>query len=146
MLGSGEERRGEDIEIPASKFHTVRGGIVAAHDGHVVNGGMLSLLYADDKSVAASASIEEGDEGFTFNLISEGNYILRVDYAADNDYVEIQNPPNSTPRTRAEAHPLHYYGGTELPIHVDADLSGVMVTVPELSTQSNPSAPTILKR
>ena len=143
LLGSGEERRGEDIEIPASKFHTVRGGIVSAHDGHVVNGGMLSLLNADDKSVAASASVEKGDESFTFNLISEGNYILRVDYAADNDYVEIPNPPNSSPRTRTEARPLHYYGRTELPIHVDAELSGVMVTVPELSSQPNPSAPTI---
>jgi len=143
LLGSGEERRGEDIEIPASKFHTVRGGIVSAHDGHVVNGGMLSLLNADDKSVAASASVEKGDESFTFNLISEGNYILRVDYAADNDYVEIPNPPNNSPRTRTEARPLHYYGRTELPIHVDAELSGVMVTVPELSSQPNPSAPTI---
>ncbi len=146
VVGSGEERRGEDIEIPASKFHTVRGEIVAAHDGHVVNGGTLSLLYADDKSVAASTSVEKGDEDFTFNLISEGNYILRVNYAADNDYVEIPNPPNSTPQTRTEVHPRRYYGGTELPIHVDADLSGVMVTVPELSTQSSPSTLTILKR
>jgi hypothetical protein len=146
VLGSGEERRGEDIEVPASKFHTVRGGIVAARDGHVVNGGMLSLLYADDKSVAASASVEKVDEDFTFNLISEGDYILRVNYAADNDYVEIPNPPNFTPSTRTEAHPLHYYGRTELPIHVDADLSGVMVAAPDLSTQPNPSAPTILRR
>jgi hypothetical protein len=86
------------------------------------------------------------DEDFTFNLISEGDYILRVNYAADNDYVEIPNPPNFTPSTRTEAHPLHYYGRTELPIHVDADLSGVMVAVPDLSTQPNPSAPTILRR
>ena len=62
-------------------------------------------------------------------LFPDGDYILRVDYAADNDYVEIPNPPNTTPRTRTEAHPLHYYRGTDLPIRVDADLSGVMVAV-----------------
>ncbi len=61
VLGSGEERRGEDIEIPASKFHTVRGGIVAAHDGHVVNGGMpSSLLCRRRHQVRGSVSIYRG--------------------------------------------------------------------------------------
>jgi len=140
-LGAGEERRGEDIEIPASKFHTVRGRIVAAHDGHLVNGGSISLLYADDKSDAASASVEKGDEGFTLHLIREGNYILRVNYAADNDYEEISNPPNSTPPTWTEIRALHYYGRVEFPLHVDHDLSGVAVAVPENSTQPNPGTP-----
>ena len=90
-LSSGEERHGEDIEIPISRMHSVRGSIAAARDGHPVNGGQLSLLYPDDKSEASNTSLTKDDDGFSFSFVPEGDYILRVNGASDNEYVEVPN-------------------------------------------------------
>jgi hypothetical protein len=130
-LWTGEERHGEDIRIPISKLHSVQGSLEAAHDGHVLNGGNLMLLYADDKSMAGSASVTKDEDSFAFSFVPEGDYILAVNYAADNDYQEVPNPPHMEPPTRTETHPLHTYGMAELPIHVDVDLSDVIVKVPD---------------
>ena len=43
-LTAGEERPGEDIDVPLSKLHTVRGTLVAARSGRLLNGGKISLL------------------------------------------------------------------------------------------------------
>jgi hypothetical protein len=122
----GEERHGEDIQIPLSKLH-------------VINGGEIRLLYPDDKSEAANASNDDG--GFTFSFVPAGDYILQAASAADLEYVETANPPNSSPPTRTESHPLHNYGPAELTLHIDGDLSGVTIAVPELPEQKSPPSP-----
>ena len=114
--------------------------ITAAHDGHVVNSGSVSLLHADDKSQAASTRLTKDDNGFSFSFVPEGDYILRVTGAAAIEFEEIPNPPHSVPQTRTEEHMLHRYGETDQALHVDGEISGLTVTVPELrETQVNPS-------
>lgn len=140
-LKQGEERAGEDIEIPVSKLHSVRGTIIAARDGHVVNGGRVALLHADDKSEATTANLAKDETGFTFSFVPEGDYILRVTSASDVEYKEIANPPLSVPPTRTETHVLHSYGPADQALHVEGDVSGLTVAVPERGSekaQANP--------
>ena len=129
---AGEEKGGQDVEIPLSKLHTVRGSIEAAHDGHVLNGGLLSLLHADDKSKAGSAKVNKDDNTFSFSFVAEGDYILHVDEAADNEYREVPNKDMSWPPTRTETHTLQRYGPADLPVHVSGDMTGVVVSAPDL--------------
>ena len=134
-LKAGEERRGEDIQIPVSKLHTVRGNIIAKHDGHVINRGFVTLLNADDKSQAGYTEVAREDESFQFGFVPEGDYILRIGYAADTEWFETPNPPHMSPPTRTDYRTLRTYGSADLLLHVEGDLSGVTVTVPELPGQ-----------
>lgn len=139
-VSPGEERRGEDLEIPLSKLHTVRGNLIAAHDGHVLNGGRVSLLYADDKSIAANAALSKDEDGFTFSFVPEGDYILHVDAASDNDYVEVPNRDGNWPPSTTTTRVLRSYGQTDQPIHVGGDVSGLTVSVPDPPPQRAQSA------
>ena len=140
-LSAGEERHGEDIEIPVSKLHVVRGTIISARDGHVVNGGQLSLLYADDKSAAGHTALSSDDEVFTFSFVPDGDYLVHVDAASDNDYVEKPNPPHSPSPTTTETHTLRSYGSVDHPVHVSSDVTGILVAVPDLPEQANRPKP-----
>lgn len=140
VLKQGEERQGEDVRIAVTKLHTVRGSMVAKQDGHEINGGSLMLLHADDKSPAGSVSLEKNDDGvFQFNFVPEGDYILEVSGAADYEYEEIPNPPNSSPPFQIERHMLRGYGPAEMPLHVEGDMSGVTVAVPDERKEAGPS-------
>ncbi len=130
-LKLGEERPGEDITVPLGKLHSVSGSVVAARDGHAINGGTVSLLYADDRSELASVELSKGDTSWTMNFVPEGDYLLTVGGGADVEYEEIAYPPGTTPPTYFKTHPLHQYGSGEQPIHVDGELTGVAISVPE---------------
>jgi hypothetical protein len=132
---AGEEHGGQDIEIPLTKLHTVRGTIIAAHDGHILNGGKLSILYADDRSEAGHTTVSKDDNTFTFAFVPEGDYILRAD-GVDNDYVEVPNSPDSWPPTHTEPKLIRTYGTAEQPIHVAGELTGISVSAPDAPTQS----------
>ena len=132
VLTQGEERRAVDIEIPVSKLHTVRGNILAAHDGHVLNGGSLQLLYPDDKSMVAVTALTNDDDIFNFSFVPEGDYILRVDGASDVEYREISNGAGQWPPSHTEPQILHQYGPAEQPIHITGDLSSVTISAPDL--------------
>ncbi len=134
-VAAGEEFGGQDFEIPLAKLHTVRGSIIAAHDGHIVNGGKLALLYPDDRSEAAHASVSKEDNTFTFAFVPEGDYILRAD-GVDNDYVEIPNGPDSWPPARTEPHAMRTYGTAEQAVHVAGELTGITISAPDPAPQS----------
>ena len=127
----GEERTGEDIVMPMSKLHTIKGNIVSAHDGHVVNSGRVELLNADDHSPVAQQNLTEDDPSFTLSLVFEGEYILATQSPADVDYIQIAQPhdPLAPPQYRADPH--HFYGFASMPIHVDGDMDGITISVPE---------------
>lgn len=129
-LTSGEERSGEDIQIPLSRLHTVRGNIIAAHDVHVLNGGRVSLLYPDDRSVAGQASLNGDEDGFTFSFVPEGDYILH-EGASDVEYRDVPNARNSWPSSTTEAHTLRQYGAADQPIQVIGEITGLIVSVPD---------------
>ncbi len=126
-----EERSGEDIVIPISKLHTVKGFIVAARDGHVVNSGNVNLLRADDRSLAGSQSPSEDDPSFTFPFVFEGDYILNVPAAADVEYELLPPLPGFMGPPRLDAHVLHSYGTASKPLHVDRDMDRLTIAVPE---------------
>ena len=130
-LKQGEERPGEDIQIPISQLHMVRGS-VTARDGHALNGGQVTLLYPDDKSVAHHTSITS-DAEFAFTFVPEGDYLLRVDGASDTEYKEVPTCQGCVPPTHTESHVLKSYGQGEVSIHLGTiDLTGVVVSVPDL--------------
>lgn len=129
----GEERAGENLSIPISKLHTIRGNIVSAHDGHVVNGGQVTLVYTDDKSIAAAANSSEEDPGFTLNFVYEGDYTLTSPISFDVDYELLPDPHGANAPPQYTGHPRHLYGSAFMPLHVDGDMDGVTLAVPEPS-------------
>lgn len=130
-LQTREERTGEDIVIPISKLHTIKGNIVSASDGHVVNSGAVSLVNADDHSLAGSGNLTEDDTSFRLSFIFEGDYILSSPASYDVDYLPVpplegnMGPPQFDIRVR------HQYGSTSMRLHVDRDMDGVIIAVPE---------------
>lgn len=126
-----EERTGEDIVVPMSKLHTIRGNIVSARDGHVVNGGGVVLLNADDHSPVAQQSLTEDDPSFTFSLIFDGEYFLSSAGSADVEYIQIPQPHDPVAPPQYQPNPRHFYGAASMPLHVDRDMDGVTISVPE---------------
>ena len=131
QLAAGEERPGEDISLPLSKLHNVQGVLVAKRDGHVLNNGAVTLLFADDHSLVGTAEIGPGDDNFSFAFVPAGDYILHVDAAADAHFEEIPNPPFSTPPSTIKTTVVHAYATTEMPLHVDRDLTEMTLEVPD---------------
>lgn len=133
-VSQGEERDGEDIEIPVGRLHTLRGNVIAAHDGHLINGGRVELLYPDDKSEMSSTDVSR-DAEFNFRFVPEGDYILRVTGAADTEYKEVPNAHFAFPPTHTETTVLRRYGDAEIPMHISGDMTGVVLSAPELKAQ-----------
>lgn len=134
-LTQGDEQDGEDIEIPISRLHTVRGNVIAAHDGHLINGGRVHLLYPDDRSELDSTQLTR-DGDFNLSFVPEGDYILHVTGAADTEYTEVSNGRGAMPPTHTETHVLHHYGEAEMPIHIAGDMSGVVISAPDAQAQT----------
>lgn len=133
-VSQGDEHGGEDIEIPVSRLHTLRGSVIAAHDGHPINGGRVALLYPDDKSEVNSTGVSS-DAEFNFRFVPEGDYILRATGAADTEYTEKPNPYGNMPPTITESHVLRRYDQSEMPIHIGGDMTGVVIAVPDAQAQ-----------
>ena len=127
----GEERPGEDLQIPLAKLHSVAGTVLAP-DGHTVNGATVTLVYADDKSEAMHSSLGREDPGFSMSFVPEGDYIARVTGAADLEYTAVPNAPGMMPAMRSESHTIHSYGPGQQTLHVGSgDITGLALTVPE---------------
>ena len=130
-LKPGEERPGEDIQIPLAKLHSVAGSIVAARDGHTVNGGEVALLYADDHTEAVHTKLSSGDDAWTLTFVPEGDYIVQVTGGADVEYEEVSNGAGVMPPTHTKSTPVHSYGTGEQPLEVKSEVEGLAVPVPE---------------
>ena len=137
-LTAGEERTGEDITIPLSKLHTVTGELIAAHDGHVLNYGTVSLRNADDQSEVESAKVEESDSKFRLIFVPEGSYNLHIDGAADVTFQPASVPPNTFAIPYDQVHFLHSYGVTDQPLAVHDDIPTLTVSIPEKAAAPPP--------
>jgi hypothetical protein len=131
-LGPGEERSGEDITIPLSKFHTVSGVVTAAIDGHPINNGHLTIEEPNDKEDVVDADL--GSDG-TFHLegVPEGSYTLHVRDASDkqNQLISVAGGMKM-----ASEKILHQYGDLEQAIKVEGDIPNLTLAVPEQKKQS----------
>jgi hypothetical protein len=85
----------------------------------------------DLRSIYATTPIGEGNENFDFPFVPEGDYVLKVNSAADARFEEIPNSPGSVPPSWTKTTMVHEYGTTEVPLHVDSERTGVTVDVPE---------------
>jgi hypothetical protein len=134
-LGPGEERSGEDITIPLSKFHSISGVVTAAGDGHTINSGHLAIEDPKDKEDVISAEL--GSDG-TFHLegVPEGTYTLRVQNPRDQ---RIQEISVAGQQTLTNEKTLHQYGDLEQSIKVEGDIPSLVLTVPQ-RPQDHPAA------
>lgn len=126
-----EERTGEDIMIPISKLHTVKGNIVSARDGHVINSGNVFLTNTLDHSLSANQTLTEEDASFTFSFILEGDYSLTAPMSFDVDFVPLPHIGSSPGPLQYDIHARHMYGSASMPLHVDGDIDGLTIAVPE---------------
>jgi hypothetical protein len=125
QLGEGEDRSGEDIEVPLSRLHSISGHLTAVTDGHTLNAGNVTLLSAVDGSQVASASLIHDDTAFHFHLVPEGDYFLRVDWAEDANYKEARDLVSSW-----VTHTIKSYAPTEQTIHITGDQADLVIAVP----------------
>ncbi len=130
-IAANEEHSGEDITIPLAKLHTITGEIVAAHDGHPLNQGNVTLLDAGDESEVENSQLERPDGKFHLYFVPEGNYILRVYRAADVTYEDVPYPPGAMLPSHEVTHTIHAYGPTDQPINIHDDAPTVVISVPE---------------
>lgn len=130
-LTLGEEYNGEGLQFPLSKLHTIIGHIVSAHDGHVINSGQIDLYNSDDKSLAGSAHLSVDNPSFTLNFVYDGEYTLSSPASADVDYELLPQQGDTMSPPQYNAHPWHFYGSASKPLHVDGDMDGVTIAVPE---------------
>jgi hypothetical protein len=114
--------------------------VLSRRDGHLLNGGKISLLYTDDKSAAYDTKLSQDEEGFTLNYVLEGDCILRVDTASDVVYREVP-VPGGIPPTRFESRVVRTYKSAEKPLHVAGEVSDIVISVPEQSTEKAQSTP-----
>jgi hypothetical protein len=134
-LGPGEDRSGEDITIPLSKFHSISGVVTAAGDGHAINSGNLAIEDPKDKEDVISAEL--GSDG-TFHLegVPEGTYTLRVQNPRDQRIQEISVPGQ---QAFTNEKTLHQYGDLEQSIKVEGDIPNLVLAVPEQTKQQTVS-------
>jgi hypothetical protein len=130
-LASGEERTGEDLVLPISKLRTITGHVVSANDGHVINGAQIHLYRADDRSMVGLSNSSEDNPGFTLSFIYDGDYILSSPMSFDVDYQPLPQQPGSPSPPVYDTHPRHLYGSASQPLHVEGDMDGVIIAVPE---------------
>ena len=88
--------------------------------------------FSDDKSFVAAANATEDNPGFVFYFVFEGDYILSSPRSADVDYVPVSLPHSDVPMPpQYEGKPHHFYGAASKPLHVEGDMDGVTIEVPE---------------
>jgi hypothetical protein len=131
-VGPGEEVDGVDVIFPIDDLHTIAGTVVAKFDQHPVNAGWIALEDAGTKEHIRGTAIDQ-DGSFHLNYIVDGQYILKVDGAADTE----KSPDAASAGIFAQlAHgkTIKSYGSAELPIAVKSDSTSLLLQVPDLVT------------
>jgi hypothetical protein len=88
------------------------------------------LLFAGDHTEVGMSVIERGTESFEFPFVPEGEYVLRISFAADALFEDVPNQPGFTPAFETKKTVLRTYAFTEVPLHVDGDRNDLTVVVP----------------
>jgi hypothetical protein len=127
---AGQDTTGADITIPIGQLHELSGSLLAK-DGHSINAGTVTLLFADDRSHLADVTIS-ADNKFHFPYVPEDNYILTVQNARDIIYAEVFN--GALPPVRTESSTIRTYGTLEQPLTVQTDIQSLNLTVPDNPT------------
>jgi len=123
---------GVDITLPISQLHEISGTLFAK-DGHTINTGNVTLLFADDRSYFATVSVG-ADAMINYPYVPERSYILTVQGACDVTYVQVFN---GTPQpTRSRPQITRNYGTLEQPLTVQTDIQSLNLVVPDRTTST----------
>jgi hypothetical protein len=136
VITAGEDRADADIVIPLSHLHTVSGTLTAKRDGHPLNQGRAILLNRADKSEVQDDFVD-ADGSLSLSFIPEGEYLLQIRHAADT---ELRERRSSDGTSVVLPVPVHRYSNFEQPLSVPGDLTGILVSVPELLATSSANA------
>ena len=82
-LKEGEESRGNTIEIPLARLHSISGTILSLETGAPIPHADIELHNADDDSTCTATSINSATGQFHLPYVVEGEYTLRVTNASD---------------------------------------------------------------
>jgi hypothetical protein len=140
-VAAGEERTGADVEIPLAKLHRVSGMVVHGPLGQIVNAANVSLRYADDKDSIATVEVDKADDGFHFEFVPEGEYVLEVKDARDVTREEVSDPRPFLFPTQTKETVVHRYGDGRTTLIVKAETSDVLVEVPEWQEPAEKTPP-----
>lgn len=139
-LTEGQSEENVTIEIPLSKLHAISGSLVEEGSGRRVNGGKITLLYADDNTQLSSTDISAEDEAFHLPFVPEGSYIVKVTDAKEVMRTVTANPPGTFPPMNTETKTIRTYGDASQPLVVTSDVQGVLVSVPAAKPASAPTS------
>jgi hypothetical protein len=140
-LTKGEARMGEDLVIPLSKLHSISGNVVAAGDGRPL-GGIVQLLYADDKKSMVSTGVNAANGEFRFAFVPEGHFILKViardpqtmpALSADPDASDADVMAEDPEYVQMFSTSKHVYGALEQSLDVRDDMDAMVLAVPDAS-------------
>ncbi len=129
-LSRDDEHTGEDFRIPISRYHTVTGTIVSAHDGHTISRGEVRLLSNDGNDFVGSANTSAGNPEFTFHFVPDGDYQLSTGMALDIDPSAL-SPSGELEPSAYDSPAVHLYGSATMPLHVTGDMNGVTLSLPD---------------
>jgi hypothetical protein len=76
-IHGGETVEGADIQVALAGLHSVQGSVESKADGHMLNGGTVSIADAADASLTRTAGIDS-DGTFRVEYLPAGNYTLTV--------------------------------------------------------------------
>ena len=76
-IHGGETIDGVDVQVALSGLRAVQGSVESKADGHMLNGGTVSLADASDASLTRTAAIDT-DGTFRVEYLPAGNYTLTV--------------------------------------------------------------------
>jgi hypothetical protein len=129
-LGSGDDRDDADITVPLNSIYSLTGEISATSDGHPINMARVILLDGDNRAQLRASEVGDGGS-FRFDYVPAGNYLIRVENAADG---EMRSHPIVTP-SRVIPNEIfektHSYAEVEQPINVQHDVLNISILVPD---------------
>ena len=127
-LSPGEERTGEDITIPLSKLHTIRGAVVATGSGVSMTSGYVAIQDANGDSRIADTQIRN-DGTFYLAAVPEGTYRIHVGSPGVVTNVKIGRAQNELGISVNRS--VHPYADLEQTIKIEGDISNLILAVPE---------------
>jgi len=130
-VGPGAEVDGVDVIFPLDNLHMVAGNVVAKSDGHAVDTGTIVLEDPDTKAMLRTMTVNP-DGTFRLNYVPEGQYLLKVDGAADTDSAGSGDSGSGSDLMRMmHSQVLKSYGEAEQPVRVKNDAAGIVLQVPD---------------
>ena len=130
-VGEGERVSGLDIVIPLASLHAVRGTLTAKRDGHALNRGYVELLFADDRTEAQRAEVDQ-DGSFLMPYVLEGKYVLVARGGAD---VNSEHRPGDLGLILIDTKVRASYADAELPLTVAGEAIEVVLAASDVETK-----------